>query len=302
MVINMKDPIFTGSAVAIITPFSEDFIDFDKLGELVEFQLENNTDAIVVCGTTGEASTQSIPEHLATVEYVIKKVAGRVPVIAGTGSNDTVHAVMMSQNAEKSGADALLVVTPYYNKTSQHGLVKHFTHVADRVNIPIILYNVPSRTGMSFTAEAYRELAKHPNINGVKEASGDLSLVCRTRSICPEDFYIWSGNDDNTVAMMSLGAQGVISVAANVIPKQMSEMAAAVLAGDVKRAAELQIKYFDLCDKLFIDVNPVPVKCAMNLLGWNVGHLRMPLADMLPANIEKLKKALADAGVKAVNS
>ncbi len=293
----MKKPVFTGSAVAIVTPFTDDFIDFDKLGELVDYQIENGTSAIVVCGTTGEASTQSIPEHLAAVEYVIKKTAGRVPVIAGTGSNDTAHALMMSQNAEKSGADALLLVTPYYNKTTQHGLIRHFNHVADRVNIPIILYNVPSRTGMSFTAETYRELAKHPNINGVKEASGNFTLACHTRAVCPEDFYIWSGNDDQVVPLMSLGALGVISVAANIIPRQMADMTGAYLSGDVKTAASLQTKYFDLCDKLFIEVNPVPVKTAMNLLGWQVGPLRMPLTDMLPSNVEKLKKALTEAGL-----
>lgn len=293
----MKKPVFTGSAVAIVTPFTEDFIDFDKLGELVDYQIDNGTSAIVVCGTTGEASTQSIPEHLATVEYVIKKAAGRVQVIAGTGSNDTSHALMMSQNAEKSGADALLLVTPYYNKTTQHGLVKHFTYVADRVNIPIILYNVPSRTGMSFTAETYRELSKHPNINGVKEASGNFTLACHTRAICPEDFYVWSGNDDQVVPLMSLGALGVISVAANVIPRQMADMTEAYLNGDVKTALAIQAKYFDLCDKLFVEVNPVPVKTAMNLLGWNVGQLRMPLTDMLPANVDKLRKALTDAGL-----
>ena len=294
----MKNPVFKGSAVAIVTPFTEDFIDFDKLGELVDYQIDNGSSAIVACGTTGEASTQSIPEHLATVEYVIKKVAGRVPVIAGTGSNDTAHALMMSQNAEKSGADALLLVTPYYNKTTQHGLVKHFTYVADRVNIPIILYNVPSRTGMSFTAETYKELAKHPNINGVKEASGNFTLACHTRAICPEDFYVWSGNDDQVVPLMSLGALGVISVAANIIPRVMSDMTKAYLSGDVKNAASLQAQYFDLCDKLFVEVNPVPVKTAMNMLGWNVGNLRMPLTDMLPANVDKLRKALIAAGLE----
>lgn len=293
----MKNPVFTGSAVAIVTPFKDDFVDFEKLGELIEFQIENGTNAIVVCGTTGEASTQSIPEHLATVEYTIKKVNGRVPVIAGTGSNDTVHALMMSQNAEKSGADALLLVTPYYNKTNQAGLIKHFVHVADRVNIPIILYNVPSRTGMSFTAETYRELAKHPNINGVKEASGNFSLACQTRSVCPEDFYIWSGNDDQVIPLMSLGGLGVISVAANIIPRVMSDMTRLYLEGNVKEAAQLQTKYFPLLDALFFEVNPIPVKTAMNLLGYDVGQLRMPLTDMAPANLEKLKNVLKATGL-----
>ncbi len=294
----MKKPVFTGSAVALVTPFKDDFVDFDKLGQLIEFQIENGTSALVICGTTGEASTQSIPEHLATIEYAVKRTAGRIPVIAGTGSNDTAHAVMMSQNAEKSGADALLLVTPYYNKTTQHGLVKHFQYVADRVNIPMILYNVPSRTGLAFTANTYKELSAHPNIVGVKEASGNITLVCETRANCPEDFFIWSGNDDQVVPLMSLGALGVISVAANIIPRQMADMTQFYLKGDVKAAAELQIHYFNLINSLFVEVNPVPVKTAMNLLGWNVGSLRMPLADMLPANLEKLKSALAEAGLK----
>lgn len=293
----MRKPVFRGSAVAIVTPFEGNGINFEKLGELVDHQLQNGTSAIVACGTTGEASTQSVPEHLSVIEYVVKRVAGRVPVIAGTGSNDTEHALMMSQNAEKLGADALLHVTPYYNKTTQHGLVRHFTHIADRVGIPIILYNVPSRTGLSFSAETYRELSKHPNINGVKEASGNMTLACKTRAICPEDFYMWSGNDDQIVPLMSIGAQGVISVAANIIPRQIADMAAAYLAGDVKSAAELQIKYFDLCDKLFVEVNPVPVKTALNLMGRGVGSLRLPLADMLPENLQTLKQAMRNAGL-----
>jgi 4-hydroxy-tetrahydrodipicolinate synthase len=293
----MRKPVFQGSGVAIVTPFRDDFVDFGKLGELIEFQIQNGTDAIVVCGTTGEASTQTIPEHLASVEYAIKRAAGRVPVIAGTGSNDTAHAVMMSQNAEKSGADALLMVTPYYNKTSQAGLVKHFTHVADRVNIPIILYNVPSRTNLSFTAETYLELSKHPNINGVKEASGNFTLIAKTRSICPEDFYLWSGNDDQTVAMMSLGAQGVISVMANIMPRETAEMCKHALGGDFKAASELQLKLFDLMDTLFIDVSPIPVKTALNLMGMDVGHLRMPLCELSPANTEALKRAMRGAGL-----
>ncbi len=293
----MKKPVFTGCGVAIVTPFTEDFIDYAKLGELIEFQIANGTDAIVVCGTTGEASTQTIPEHLATIEYCIKKVAGRVPVIAGTGSNDTAHAVMMSQNAEKSGADALLMVTPYYNKTTQAGLIKHFTYIADRVKIPIILYNVPSRTGMSFTAQTYKELSKHPNINGIKEASGNMSLVAQTRYLCGEDMNIWSGNDDNTVAIMSMGGMGVISTAANVIPREMSQIAHLYAEGKVRESAELLVKYFDLMNALFVEVNPIPVKTALNLMGMNVGHLRMPLCEMLPQNLELLKKSMLNVGL-----
>lgn len=293
----MKKPVFTGSGVALVTPFTQDFVDFDKLGELIEYQIAQGTSALIVCGTTGEASTQTIPEHLATVEYCIKKAAGRVPVIAGTGSNDTAHALMMSQNAEKSGADALLMVTPYYNKTTQAGLVKHFTYVADRVKIPIILYNVPSRTGMSFTAETYAELAKHPNINGVKEASGNMSLIAKTRHLCGEDFYIWSGNDDQTVPVMSLGGKGVISVAANILPAEMAKLAKLCLDGNYPEAAQLQADLYDIMDALFVEVNPVPVKTAMNLMGLQVGPLRMPLVDMTAKNLEILKKALADAGL-----
>ena len=293
----MKNPVFTGSGVAIVTPFTDDFINFDKLGELIEFQIENGTDAIIICGTTGEASTQSIPEHLAAVEYAIKKVNGRVPVIAGTGSNDTAHAAMMSTNAEKSGADALLLVTPYYNKTSQQGLIRHFTYVADRVNIPIILYNVPSRTGMSIAADTYRTLANHPNINGVKEASGDFTHIAKTRSLCPEDFYIWSGNDEHTVPLMSLGGKGVISVAANIIPREMATMTKHALNGDFKAAGEMQIRLLALINALFTDVNPIPVKTAMNLMGLGVGHLRMPLTEMSHAQTDALKNAMKDAGL-----
>lgn len=295
----MKSPVFSGSGVAIVTPFTSDFVDFDKLGELIDKQISAGTDAIVACGTTGEASTQSIPEHLATVEYCVKKVAGRVPVIAGTGSNDTAHALMMSQNAEKSGADALLMVTPYYNKCSQLGLIRHYNYIADRVKIPLILYNVPSRTGLSFTAETYLELSKHPNINGVKEASGNFTLIAHTRSICPEDFYIWSGNDDQTVPIMALGGRGIISVAANVIPKEMADITHLWLEGKTEESSNLQVRLFELMNALFLEVNPIPVKTAMNLLGMNVGPLRMPLCEMSAANLAKLKAALSAAGLSS---
>jgi len=293
----MKAPVFTGSAVAIVTPFTDDFIDFSKLSKLIDFQIENGTDAIVVCGTTGEASTQTIPEHLATIEYCIKHVNGRVPVIAGTGSNDTAHAVMMSQNAEKSGADALLMVTPYYNKTSQAGLIRHYNYVADRVGIPIILYNVPSRTGMSIAADTYRELSKHPNINGVKEASGDLNLIANTRHLCGDDLNLWSGNDEQVIPLMSLGAKGVISTVANIVPKQMSEMTRLMRNGKLEEAAAIQLQLIELIDAVFIEVNPIPIKTALNLMGMEVGQLRMPLCDMLPKNLEILKKAMKNMGL-----
>lgn len=293
----MKTPVFTGSAVAIVTPFTGDFVNFERFGELIDMHLESGTDAIVVCGTTGEASTQTIPEHLASIEFCIKRVNGRVPVIAGTGSNDTMHALMMSQSAEKSGADALLMVTPYYNKASQAGLVKHFTYVADRVHIPMILYNVPSRTGMSFTAETYKELSRHPLINGIKEASGNFTLIAQTRHLCGDDMNLWSGNDDQIVPILSMGGQGVISVLANVIPKETADICRLWREGKTKESADLQTKYQELIDSLFCEVNPIPVKTAMALMGYDCGPLRMPLCDMAPKNVERLKAAMKEVGL-----
>ena len=293
----MKTPVFTGSGVAIITPFTNDFVDFVKFGELIEQQIAAGTSAIIVCGTTGEASTQTIPEHLATVEYAIKKADGRVKVIAGTGSNDTAHALMMSQNAEKSGADALLMVTPYYNKTTQRGLVKHFEYIADRVGIPIILYNIPGRTGMGFTAETYRQLSKHPNINGVKEASGSIELINQTRLLCGDDFYIWSGDDSATVPIMSMGGVGVISVLANIMPAETAQLAQLCLDGKFSEAMQLQTKLYELMNTLFIDTNPIPIKTAMNMMGMDVGHLRMPLCEMAPDNEKKLRDVLVKYGL-----
>ena len=293
----MKQPIFTGVGTAIITPFTSDFVNFEKLGELIEQQIAAGVEALVVCGTTGEAPTQTIPEHLATVEYAIKRAAGRIKIIAGTGSNDTAHAIMMSQNAEKSGADALLMVTPYYNKTTQRGLVRHFEAVADRVNIPIILYNIPSRTGMGFTVDAYKELSKHPNINGVKEASGDRELVSRTRMACGDDLNIWSGDDSATLPMMSLGAKGIISVLSNIFPGAMVELSHACLEGDFKRARELHYKYYPLMRALFVETNPIPVKAAMNMMGMGVGPTRMPLVEMSEANEKMLRDTLAEYGL-----
>jgi 4-hydroxy-tetrahydrodipicolinate synthase len=293
----MKDIVFAGAATALVTPFTGDFVDFVKLGELIDWQIESGINALVICGTTGEASTQTIPEHLATIEYAVKKANGRVPVIAGTGSNDTAHALMMSQSAEKSGASALLMVTPYYNKATQKGLVAHYNYVADRVHIPIMLYNVPSRTGLSFTAETYKELSKHPLIVGVKEASGNMNLVAQTRHLCGDDFNIWCGNDSDTVSMMALGALGVISVLSNLVPKEVSEIAKLWIDGDIKGSADLQIKYQELIDSLFCEVNPIPVKTAMKLIGRDSGPLRMPLCEMSPANLARLKKALAEVGL-----
>jgi len=293
----MKFPVFTGSSTAIVTPFRDGKVDYKKLGELIDFQIAGGTAAITICGTTGEGSTQSLEEHNATVAFCVKHVNSRVKVIAGTGSNDTLAALFLSQEAEKSGADALLLVTPYYNKTTQRGLVKHFSFIADRVNTPIILYNVPSRTGMSFTTETYIELSKHPNINGAKESSGSFALIASTLASCGDDFNFWSGNDEDIVPMMSIGGKGVISVLANVVPSVVAEMTKACLEGDFKRGAELQLKYLDLVGKLFIEVNPMPVKAALNLMGMDVGEPRMPLCDLAPENLEKLKKAMAAVGL-----
>lgn len=293
----MKEPIFTGSSVAIVTPFRDGKVDFDKLAELIDFQIEGGTAAITICGTTGESATQTLEEHIATVDFCVKHVNHRVKVIAGTGSNDTMAAVMLSQEAEKSGADALLLVTPYYNKATQPGLIKHFTYIADRVNTPIILYNVPGRTGVSFTAATYKELSKHPMINGIKEASGSFSLLASTIAACGDEMNIWSGNDEEVVPMMSMGAKGVISVLANIAPRAVADMSQACLDGDYKKGAQLQLKYLDVIDKLFCEVNPIPVKAAMNLMGMDVGQCRLPLCDMAPENLEKLKAALQNAGL-----
>ena len=295
----MKTPIFSGSSVAICTPFTDDgkAVNFEKLGQLIDFQIESGTKAIIACGTTGETSTLSLEEHMETVDFCVKRVAGRVPVIAGAGSNDTKAALDLSLSAQKSGADGLLIVTPYYNKTSQHGLVKHFEYIADRVEIPIVLYNVPSRTGLCFSADTYKALSKHPMINATKEASGDFSLIAQTRETCGDDLFVYSGNDDQTVAMMALGAVGLISVAANVIPQQMAEMCDAALAGDVKRAREIQFQYNQLLDHLFIEVNPIPVKTAMKHMGLDNGVLRMPLCEMEPKNENILVETMKRVGV-----
>ena len=289
----MKIPVFTGSSTAIVTPYRDGKVDYKKLGELIDLQIAGGTAAITICGTTGESSTQSLEEHTATVDFCVKYVNSRIKVIAGSGSNDTQAALFLSQEAEKSGADALLMVTPYYNKTTQQGLIRHFTFVADRVSIPIILYNCPSRTGMSFTAETYKELSKHPNLNGVKEASGSFKLISRTLADCGDEFFVWSGNDEDTVAMMSIGAKGVIAVISNILPAMMSEMTRLCLEGDFREAAKLHLKYLDLMDKLFIEVNPMPLKAAMNLMGMDVGEPRLPLCELAPENLEKLKKSLA---------
>ncbi|MBQ9979931.1 MAG: 4-hydroxy-tetrahydrodipicolinate synthase [Oscillospiraceae bacterium] len=297
----MKTPVFTGSAVALVTPFRKDnitMVDFERLAQLVEYHNDAGTDAIVVCGTTGEASTQKIPEHLECISYCVKQAKGRIKIIGGTGSNDTEHALMMSKHSNDAGADGLLLVTPYYNKCTQRGLIKHYLTIADAVDIPIILYNVPSRTGVGFTEATYKELSKHPLINGVKEASGNFTLAARTLAMCGDDLNMWSGNDDQTVPLMALGAKGVISVTANIMPEMVRQMTHLCLEGKYDEAAKIQLKYQALNDALFVEVNPIPVKTAMNLLGMNVGELRMPLCDMAPENLEKLKAALVGAGLE----
>ena len=294
----MRTPVFTGSCPALATPFDQNGnINYDAFGRLIDAQIAAGVDAVCVCGTTGESATMSIREHIAAVEFCVTHVNHRVKVIAGTGSNDTSAAVYLTQHAQDCGADAALLVTPYYNKASQTGLIKHYEYIADRVDIPMILYNVPSRTGVSFTAETYSVLAKNPKINGVKEASGNFSLLAHARALCGEDFYIWSGNDDQVVPMMALGAKGVISVASNIIPEVMVEMSHLCLENNFAAASKLQIEYMDLIDALFIEVNPIPIKHAMNLLGMEAGSLRLPLCDISPANGEKLKAAMQRMGL-----
>ncbi|MCC0645580.1 MULTISPECIES: 4-hydroxy-tetrahydrodipicolinate synthase [unclassified Clostridioides] len=291
--------IFKGSAVALVTPFTKDSkVDFDKLGELVEYQIANGTDAIVACGTTGEANTMTDEEQLATIKYVVEKVNKRVPVIAGSGSNDTMHSVNLSQEAEKLGVDALLIITPYYNKANKAGLKRHFETIANSVKLPIILYNVPGRTCVNISPSLIVELAKIDNIVAVKEASGDLGQVAEIASLVPDDFAIYSGNDDTILPLLSLGGQGVISVLANVCPQETHDLVAKFFEGDIEGSRKLQLGMDALIAALFIEVNPIPVKTAMNLLGFNVGDLRLPLAEMDPVNLEVLKKELVNFGLK----
>ena len=292
----MRKTIFRGTGVAIVTPmFPDGSINYEKFAELIEEQIANKTDAIVVVGTTGEASTMTDEEHVEMIRFCVEKVAKRVPVIAGTGSNDTGYAVELTKEAEKVGADATLQVTPYYNKTSQRGLAAHFNKIADSVNIPTVLYNVPSRTGVSIALDTYIELSKNEKIVAVKEASGNLSLAAEIAA--HTDFDIYSGNDDQLLPFLSLGAKGVISVSSNVIPQQKHDMAMLFLEGKHKEALELQKKYLDLENALFIDVNPIAVKEAMNLMGKNVGECRLPLYRMEDAKIEKLKNEMKKVGL-----
>lgn len=293
----VKTPVFSGSCTALVTPFGEHGVDYARFEKSLDFQYENGTAAVVVCGTTGENATLNSAEHDELVRRAVNQCRGKMKVIAGIGSNDTQKALRNAENAKASGADAVLMVTPYYNKTTQKGLIEHFLTVADRVELPLILYNVPSRTGMSVTAETCRELSKHPNINGIKEASGDLALAGKIRSACGDDLYIWSGNDDCTVPLMSLGALGVISVASNILPAAISKLCGLCLVGDYKAATELYLKYAPLFSALFIETSPIPIKTAMKLMSLDSGILRLPLTDMTEENRAKLVAALRDAGV-----
>ena len=289
----MKKIIFKGAGAACITPMKKDgTVNYNVLTELLEYQIKNGTDAIVVCGTTGESATLSREERSEIVKHTVKCVNKRVPVVAGTGSNSTKIALDYSLEAESLGADALLIVTPYYNKTSQAGLISHYTHIAERVSKPIILYNVPSRTGVNIQPQTYLELSKHENIVATKEANGDLSSVAHTISLCKNNLNIYSGEDSQTVPILSLGGIGVIATVSNVIPRQTHEMVHKYLNGEVKESATLQIKYLELARTLFCDVNPIPVKEALNMMGFDCGKCRMPLCELSAENKEKMKAVL----------
>ncbi|MBQ8967751.1 4-hydroxy-tetrahydrodipicolinate synthase [Ruminococcus sp.] len=296
----MKKTIFTGAGVAIVTPMNADgSINFDKLGELIEWQIAEGTDAIIICGTTGESSTMTDEEHIETIRYAVEKVNHRIPVIAGTGSNHTDYAVGLSKKAEEIGADAILLVTPYYNKTSQRGLITHYTTIANAVDIPIILYNVPSRTGVNITPETLKELSKVENIVAVKEASGNISQIARVAALCGDDLDIYSGNDDQIVPIMAIGGKGVISVLSNVMPKETHEIAQLCLENKYPEAQAKMNKLVDFANNngLFCDVNPIPVKEALNIMGREVGECRLPLVRMEEAKIEKLRAKMAELGL-----
>ena len=292
-----KTTIFTGAAVAIVTPFKNNGVDYESLAALIERQIENSTDAIVICGTTGESSTLTDEEHKECVRFCVEKTAGRVPVIAGTGSNDTDYAIALSKYACEVGADALLLVTPYYNKATPKGLIKHFTAIADATDKPIILYNVPSRTGVNISLPVYKELAKHDRIVAAKEASGNISAVAALAEACGNSLDIYSGNDDQIVPILSLGGKGVISVLSNVVPKDTHDIVALWNDGKTKESLALQLKYLDLINALFCEVNPVPVKTAMGLMGLCADEMRLPLCEMEENNKERLATALRNHGI-----
>lgn len=293
----MKNTVFTGAGVAIITPFKDGKIDYEAFARIIEFQIENHTDAIIACGTTGESSTLSDEEHIDAIEFAVKQAAGRVPVIAGTGSNHTDYAVWLSKEACRVGADALLVVTPYYNKASNKGLIQHFTAIADASTKPVILYNVPSRTGCNITLPVYKELAKHPNIVAVKEASGNLSAIAQIIAAVGDQLDVYSGNDDQIVPILSLGGKGVISVLSNVMPREAHDICQLYFDGKVKESAELQLRLLDLINDLFIEVNPVPVKAAMNLMGYCTKEVRSPMCEPEAEHLAILRDCMHKHGL-----
>jgi dihydrodipicolinate synthase len=289
--------LFKGSGVAIVTPFNTQGVDFKKLEELLEWHIKSGTDAIIVCGTTGEASTMTEQERKETIKFVVDIVKKRIPVIAGTGTNNTAASVNMSKWAESIGVDGLLVITPYYNKTTQKGLVEHFKAVATSVKTPIIVYNVPGRTGMNITPKTLKQICDFDNIVAVKEASGNISQVAEIKALCGDRLDIYSGNDDQIIPILSLGGSGVISVLANIIPKDVHDICELYLSGKTKEALKLQLDSLALTNSLFIETNPIPVKTAMNVLGMGAGNLRLPLCDMTEANLEVLKKELKNYGL-----
>lgn len=294
----MKKHIFTGAGVAIVTPmFPDGSINYDKLGELIDWQIACGTDAIVICGTTGESACMTDNEHVDCIAYAVKRAAGRVPVVAGAGSNDTKYAAELSKEAKNLGADALLHVTPYYNKTSQRGLIAHFTAIADATDLPVILYSVPSRTGVNIKPETCRILSAHPNICALKEASGNISQVAQIKALCSDALDIYSGNDDQIVPILSLGGKGVISVLSNVMPKETHDICELYFNGRTAESAALQLKLLDLVNHLFMDVNPIPVKAAMNLMGMNVGECRLPLLGMEAKQIDELAASMRAVGL-----
>lgn len=289
--------LFKGSGVAIVTPFKNDEIDYKKLEELIEWHIEEKTDSIIICGTTGESATMTDEERKKAIKFTVDTVNKRIPVIAGTGSNNTKYSVELSQYAENIGADGLLVVTPYYNKATEKGLIEHYEAIANNVNIPIIVYNVPGRTGVNILPKTIYELSKHPNIRGVKEASGNIAQVVEIARLCKDNFYIYSGNDDMIVPLLSVGGVGVISVVANILPRDTHDMVFAYLEGNLEKSKELQLDMKPLIDALFIEVNPIPVKEAMNLLGMEVGPTRLPLTSMAENTKETLKNEMKNYGL-----
>ena len=288
----MKNTIFEGCGTAIVTPFTEDGVNFEEFKKLIEFQIENEVDAIIVCGTTGEASTMTTEEKKETIKFAINTIAKRTKVIVGTGSNNTKTAIEMSKIAEEAGADGILVVTPYYNKTTQQGLIAHYTEIAKSVKLPIIMYSVPGRTGVNIAPETCKELSKIENIVAIKEASGNISQVAKIASLCQDDLAIYSGNDDQIIPVLSLGGKGVISVLSNVMPKYTHNMAKKYLEGNVEQATKMQLDVIDLIDALFIEVNPIPVKYALNLMGYNFGKPRLPLIELSDKNKNLMEEVM----------